>query len=144
MESHLFYLPQKVDEQQVSRLALGPLMPSEYRRTFPVFVNSPELGTKTGTVGFMDFIDRRVTLPQSISNRGIVDVISVMTVGIEPGYQGKEYFRVMHDELVRLALEEHKDGLMFVSLGNKDLKRKLIVKYDYVPLSEKEVVKMLK
>ena len=141
-EINTYALPSRMGDN-TWRLAVGPLMPSEYRRIFAIDRTSEEQGVKTGSIGFADFYDRKKMLPLP-ENSSFVDVLSIKTIGIEPQYQHQGYFKVMHDELVKLAQDEHKTALMFESVDNLNLRAKLVTKFGYTKISDREFFKLLK
>jgi hypothetical protein len=154
MQTDIFNLPWKMDGtkigmtkgQQVYRMTFGAKMPSGYSRIYPKELLSYNVNVETGSIGFMDLIDKRIDKPAFLKSSRLrtLDTISVMIVGIEPDYQHGKYFGMMHNELLQLAKKEHKNATMFEGIPDPKFREMLVKEYEYVGITDKEVLRLLK
>ncbi len=98
MELHEFFLENyKVrgvtEDNQIHRTVLGKLINAEERTVFGGR-NTPDAGTKTGSIGFIDLLKREVWVPKDYPKEEIrfLDfekrlAVNILTIGIEPKYR---------------------------------------------------------
>ena len=104
MEIHEFYLENYnasgvTEKNKVYRIVLGDLINSETRSVFKSGFMAPDLGAKTGSIGFLDLLKRDELVPKKYPGRHLNEdlckfeymetrnVATILTIGVEPKYR---------------------------------------------------------
>jgi len=112
------------EDSEVYRVALGDLIPSAERKTFPPPEGSPERRNKTGKIGFMDVIKQEEVVlkkdaksfPNPISTQSLsgiyrdqdyerITALVIFDIGIEEPYRNNGYATYLKLRAEELAQE---------------------------------------
>ena len=128
---HEFWYPSASGDHSVYRVALGDLIPSFQRKTFPLPKdhNSAEFNNQSGSIGFMDLRVREEFIPKKGARVGDYrnyeqrEVLVLSEIGIEPRYRDGIHALMMYERAEEVAREWGLDTIVLDTVENKALRR---------------------
>src|SRR3989344_8648151 len=147
MEVHEFWLkkysedfgfPPEENRSEIYRIALGNLIDSTQRKTFPPKPSyseapNPDRWNKSGSIGFMDLKVIPSIIPKENAKSLLgcdfkerdyewKNVLIIDLAGIEPGHNSVSYLRFLKNRAEEIALEWGLESVVFVIAKNLKLR----------------------
>jgi len=110
-----------VDMHQLHRIALGSLIPAYQREALaPENPNSAEGQTMSGSIGFVDYYDGDILVPDRFAKKHSLEgctahALIIESIGVEPNYSNNGYGAQLCEMIEKKALEKR---LNFVGIQN--------------------------
>lgn len=143
-------------DNKVYRIALGKLIDAEERGVFKAGWKAPDLGTKTGSIGFIDLLKRKEWVPKQYPKDKLYltdfeprDVLTILTIGIEPLYRGKGFATKLIKRAEEIAKKNRLNEIIaHTIMGDTDENARTIMhildKLEYFSYNDNMAIKKIK
>lgn len=119
-----FWLNYQMRGARICRVALGDLVDSRIRRTYPVLNREDwENGNLTGKIGFMDLelVNEKIPNGEDLDRGSSIRALVVTRIGIEGDYRGRGFSKLLLSRAEEMVCDEESPVLFVENIQSSRL-----------------------